>query len=100
MVNAYPLFVEPVPRERRGVLASLFLLCNALGGAVGDPMNGRIFDILNGYRAMFIVMACYTGLAFVAVLFVPRGAAAHPKARSSICSGARSSTSSVCGFDG
>ena len=74
MVNAYPLFVEPVPRERRGVLASLFLLCNALGGAIGDPMNGRIFDILNGYRAMFIVMACYTGLAFLAVLFVPRGA--------------------------
>lgn len=74
MVNAYPLFVEPVSRERRGVLASLFLLCNALGGAIGDPMNGRIFDILNGYRAMFVVMACYTGLAFVAVLFVPRGA--------------------------
>jgi len=74
MVNAYPLFVEPVPRERRGVLASLFLLCSALGGAVGDPMNGRIFDILNGYRAMFIVMACYTALAFVAVLFVPCGA--------------------------
>ncbi len=74
MVNAYPLFVEPVPRERRGVLASLFLLCNALGGAIGDPMNGRIFDFLNGYRALFIVMACYTALAFVAVLFVPRGA--------------------------
>ena len=74
MVNAYPLFVEPVPRERRGVLASLFLLCNALGGAIGDPMNGRVFDALNGYRSMFVVMACYTGLAFVAVLFVPRGA--------------------------
>ena len=74
MVNAYPLFVEPVPRDRRGVLASLFLLCNALGGAIGDPMNGRIFDLLNGYRALFIIMACYTALAFVAVLFVPRGA--------------------------
>jgi len=74
MVNAYPLFVEPVPRERRGVLASLFLLCNALGGAIGDPLNGRIFDLLNGYRALFILMACYTALAFVAVLFVPRGA--------------------------
>jgi len=73
MVNAYPLFVEPVPRERRGVLASLFLLCNALGGAVGDPLNGRIFDMLDGYRALFILMACYTALAFVAVLFVPRG---------------------------
>ena len=72
-VNAYPLFVEPVPRERRGVLASLYLLCNALGGAIGDPLNGRIFDILNGYRALFILMACYTALAFVAVLFVPRG---------------------------
>jgi MFS family permease len=72
-VNAYPLFVEPVPRERRGVLASLFLLCNALGGAVGDPLNGRIFDLLDGYRALFILMACYTALAFVAVLFVPRG---------------------------
>jgi MFS family permease len=74
MVNAYPLFVEPVPRHRRGVLASLFLLCMALGGAVGDPLNGRIFDSFDSYRALFVLMACYTALAFVAVLFVPRGA--------------------------
>jgi MFS family permease len=73
-VNAYPLFVEPVPRQRRGVLASLFLLCMALGGAIGDPLNGRLFDLLDGYRALFILMACYTALAFVAVFFVPRGA--------------------------
>ncbi|HKG79255.1 MAG TPA: MFS transporter, partial [Pyrinomonadaceae bacterium] len=72
-VNAYPLFVEPVPRERRGVLAALYLLCIALGGAIGDPLNGRFFDLLNGYRALFLLMACYTALAFVAVLFVPRG---------------------------
>ena len=72
-VNAYPLFVEPVPRHRRGVLASLFLLCMALGGAIGDPLNGRFFDLLGGYRALFLLMACYTALAFVAVLFVPRG---------------------------
>jgi len=74
MVNAYPLFVEPVPRERRGVLASMFLLCMALGGAIGDPFNGRVFDLLNGYRALFIIMACYTSLAFVMVLRIPRGA--------------------------
>jgi len=74
MVNAYPLFVEPVPRHRRGVLASLFLLCMALGGAIGDPLNGRLFDLLDGYGALFLFMAGYAGLAFVAVLFVPRGA--------------------------
>jgi MFS family permease len=74
MVNAYPLFVEPVPRHRRGVLASLFVLCMALGGAVGDPLNGRLFDTLDGYRALFVLMACYAALAFMAVLFVPRGA--------------------------
>jgi len=73
-VNAYPLFVEPIPRQRRGVLASLFLLCMALGGAIGDPMNGRLFDLLDGYGSLFVVMACYTALAFVAVLLVPRGA--------------------------
>jgi hypothetical protein len=56
------------------VLASLFLLCNALGGAIGDPLNGRLFDLFNGYRPMFLVMATYTALAFVAVLAVPRGA--------------------------
>jgi MFS family permease len=72
-VNAYPLFVEPVPRQFRGVLASLYLLCAALGGAVGDPLNGRLFDLFNGYRALFLLMTCYTALAFVAVLFVPRG---------------------------
>jgi predicted MFS family arabinose efflux permease len=74
MVNAYPLFVEPVPRERRGVLASVFLLCIALGGTIGDPFNGRVFDLFDSYRALFMVMASYTALAFVAVLLVPRGA--------------------------
>lgn len=72
-VNAYPLFIELVPRQIRGVLAALFLLCMALGGAIGDPLNGRFFDLLNGYRVMFLLMACYTVLAFVIVLFIPRG---------------------------
>jgi maltose/moltooligosaccharide transporter len=73
-VNAYPLFVEPVPRERRGILAALFLLCMALGGAIGDPLNGGIFDLVGSYRPLFLLMAGYTALAFVAVLFIPRGA--------------------------
>jgi MFS family permease len=73
-VNAYPLFVEPIPRPRRGVLAALFLLCMALGGAVGDPLNGAIFDLVGGYRPLFLLMTGYAALALVAVLFVPRGA--------------------------
>ena len=73
-VNAYPLFVEPVPRAHRGVLAALFLLCMALGGAIGDPLNGGLFDLFGGYRPLFLMMAGYTALAFVAVLLVPRGA--------------------------
>jgi len=72
-VNAYPLFIELVPSHIRGVLAALFLLCMALGGAIGDPLNGRLFDLLNSYRALFLLMTFYTSLAFVAVLFVPRG---------------------------
>jgi maltose/moltooligosaccharide transporter len=72
-VNAYPLFVEPVPRHRRGVLAALFLLCLALGGAIGDPLNGSIFDLAGSYQPLFLLMAGYTALAFVAVLFIPRG---------------------------
>jgi MFS family permease len=74
MVNAYPLFVEPIPRQRRGVLAALFLLCMALGGLIGDPLNGGLFDLLGSYRPLFLLMAAYTALAFVAVLLVPRGA--------------------------
>src|SRR5690349_5063851 len=72
-VNAYPLFIELVPRHIRGVLAALFLLCMALGGAIGDPLNGQLFDLLHSYRALFLLMALYIALAFVAVLFVPRG---------------------------
>jgi hypothetical protein len=34
---------------------------------------GRVFDLLDGYRAMFALMAGYAALAFMAVLFVPRG---------------------------
>jgi len=73
-VNAYPLFVEPIPRARRGVLSALFLLCIALGGAIGDPMNGAVFDLFEGYRPLFLIMAGYTAMAFVAVLRIPRGA--------------------------
>jgi maltose/moltooligosaccharide transporter len=73
MVNAYPLFIEPVPGQRRGVLASLFLLSMALGGAIGDPLNGTVFDLAGGYRPMFLLMCAYTAVAFVVVLFVPRG---------------------------
>ena len=74
MVNAYPLFVEPIPRQHRGVLAALFLLSMALGGAIGDPLNGALFDLTGSYRALFVMMAIYTTLAFVAVLMIPRGA--------------------------
>ena len=73
-VNAYPLFVEPIPPERRGVLAALFLLSMALGGAIGDPLNGWLFDIAGGYRQLFLLMAAYTTLAVVAVSVVPSGA--------------------------
>lgn len=46
----------------------------AVGGAVGDPMNGAAFDLFASYRPLFLMMAGYTALAFVAVLFIPRGA--------------------------
>ena len=67
MVNAYPLFVEPVPPARRGVLAALFLLSMALGGAIGDPLNGSLFDLFDSYRMMFLMMASYAAMAFVVV---------------------------------
>jgi predicted MFS family arabinose efflux permease len=73
-VNAYPLFVEPIPRQHRGMLSAVFLLCMALGGGIGDPLNGAVFDAAGSYRPLFLMMATYTALAFVAVLLVPRGA--------------------------
>jgi maltose/moltooligosaccharide transporter len=73
-VNAYPLFIEPVPPERRGILAALFVLCLALGGGIGDPLNGALFDLQGSYRSLFLVLAVYTAAAFAAVLLVPRGA--------------------------
>jgi predicted MFS family arabinose efflux permease len=72
-VNAYPLFIEPVPPQRRGVLAALFLLSMALGGAIGDPVNGALFDLAGSYRPLFTMMTAYTVLAFVAVWLIPRG---------------------------
>jgi maltose/moltooligosaccharide transporter len=71
---AYPLFIEQIPRHARGVLASLFLLCMALGGAIGDPLNGRLFDMFDSYRPLFVHMSVYTALAVAATLAIPRGA--------------------------
>ena len=74
MANAFPLFVEPIPPQHRGVLSALFLLSLALGGAIGDPLNGSLFDLFGGYRPLFLMMAMYTAMAFIAVLIIPRGA--------------------------
>jgi MFS family permease len=71
---AYPLFIEQIPRHARGVLASLFLLCMALGGAIGDPLNGRLFDLFDSYRPLFVHMSVYAMLAIAATLAIPRGA--------------------------
>jgi predicted MFS family arabinose efflux permease len=68
------LFVEPILPARRGVLAAVFLLAMALAGAIGDPLNGRIFDAAGSFRPLFLMMAVYTALAFMVVLFIPRGA--------------------------
>jgi MFS family permease len=73
-VNAYPLFVEPIPHQRRGVLSALFVLSQALGGLIGDPLNGFLFDLFGSYRSLFLLMVVYTMSAFVSILFVPRGA--------------------------
>jgi MFS family permease len=73
-VNAYPLFIEQVPRERRGVLAGMYLLAMALGGAIGDPLNGTLFDLAHSYRPLFLIMTGYSALAIVAMALVPRGA--------------------------
>ena len=73
MVNTYPLFIELVPRQLRGALASLFLLSMALGGAIGDPLNGALFDAADSYRPLFLVMAFYSVLGFLAMTRVPRG---------------------------
>ena len=72
--TAYPLFIEQIPHHARGVLASLFLLCMALGGAIGDPLNGRLFDLFDSYRPLFVHMSVYAVLAVAAVLAIPRGA--------------------------
>jgi len=72
-VNAFPLFVEPLPRERRGILSALYLLSMALGGLIGDPLNGRLFDLLDSYRSLFVVMAVYASVAFLTVLQIPPG---------------------------
>ncbi|MBY0496636.1 MAG: MFS transporter [Cyanobacteria bacterium] len=74
MVNSYPLFVEPIPRSSRGVLTAMLLLCTALGGAIGDPLNGALFDLFGGYRPLFLMMAGYTVMACAAVWLVPVGA--------------------------
>jgi hypothetical protein len=74
MVNAWPLFIEQIPRARRGVLAALFLLSMALGGAIGDPLNGATFDLAGGYRPLFLLMTAYAALALAIVLSIPTGA--------------------------
>src|SRR5262249_32493757 len=77
-VNAYPLFVEPIPRERRGAASPLLPLCLPPGGASGAPVNVARLRLVGSYGPLFLMMATYTALAFAAVLAVPRGTGESP----------------------
>jgi hypothetical protein len=44
------------------------------GGGIRDPLNGALFDLAGGYRPLFLMMASYATLAFLTVMFIPRGA--------------------------
>lgn len=83
-VNAYPLFIEQIPRHRRGLLAALYLLSMAVAGGIGDPLNGTVFDLVGSYRPLFLLMAAYTAMAFVGVLFVPAGVGEAETGRESL----------------
>jgi hypothetical protein len=39
----------------------------ALGGAIGDPLNGSLFDLFASYRPMFLMMASYSAIALLVV---------------------------------
>lgn len=73
-VNAFPLVIEPMRRESRGVFSAIFFLCMALGGLAGDPLNGVVFEWMGTRRWLFALMAVYTAAACVAVLCIPKGA--------------------------
>ena len=64
---AEPAGLDPHPALHVGALQA------QRGGAIGDPLNGVVFDLLGGYRPLFLVMALYASLALVAVMLIPRG---------------------------
>ena len=74
MVNAYPLFVEPVPRHRRGVLAALFLLSMALGGGIGDPAQRQHLRLVRQLSAALPDDDCLHRARLRRRALVPRGA--------------------------
>ena len=44
----------------------------ALGGAIGDPLNGSLFDLFGSYRPMFLMMTAYSAMAFLVVRSIDR----------------------------
>ena len=73
-MNAYPLFIEPVPRGTARHPRRPLRPVPRPRRRIGDPLNGALFDLQGSYRPLFLFLAGYTAAAFVAVLLVPRGA--------------------------
>jgi hypothetical protein len=72
-VNAYPLVIELVPRERRGVLAALLVFCMALGWR-NRPFERSVARPPGKLPVAVPIPGGYAAAALVAVRLVPRGA--------------------------
>ncbi len=55
-----------------GVIAGTAMFLGTVGGAIGPPLAGAIFDVTGGYRLAFLISAIVCGLGIVSSLILLR----------------------------
>jgi MFS family permease len=65
-----PLIIEYFGYRYVGVLSGIIIFANSIGGAIGPPLAGAIYDNLGHYSISFLICGILSIAASIAILFL------------------------------
>ena len=69
-----PLVAELFGLSSHGAIFGAIFFAGTIGGAIGPPLAGRIFDVTGNYQLAFLICAVVSGIALtLALLLRPVG---------------------------
>jgi hypothetical protein len=77
--NLWPMALEIGGRSIAATFMAAMFVCQNVGGMIGPPLCGRVFDFAGSEAPLFVIMAAFALASLACVATLPKGYAEAPE---------------------